>query len=92
MGQARRRGSFEERKALALAREQEKQASIRAKWELRESQESEAWTLMTEEQIDMTHDRFNRVSRRQANHQMQLASLLGMIVGGDWNMFRGRIK
>jgi hypothetical protein len=87
MGQASRRGSFEQRKTLAIEREQERIAAIEAKRHLQYQQECAAYDMMSEAQIEMSHLRFNHIVRRKTKNQMRLAQLLGVACGSGWGGF-----
>jgi hypothetical protein len=81
MGQAKRKGDFETRKDLARAAEKER---VRVKLELREQrliQESLAYTIMTDEQLEASgyrQDSFDRVRTKINNKYAALSGVLGM--------------
>lgn len=84
MGQASRRGTFDQRKALALEREQERLAAIEAKRRLRYQQECDAYDTMVWWQIDMSERRHDAIRNRKTRSQPALAQLFGMAYGAGW--------
>ena len=84
MGQASRRGTFEQRKALALEREQERLDAIEEKRRLRYRQECDAYATMVWWQIEMSEQRHGRIASRRTKNQMMLAQLFGMAYGAGW--------
>lgn len=87
MGQARRRGTFEQRKALAIQRKQERLKAIENAKQLRYLQECEAYSVMTEDQIILSEDRHARIIKAKMKSQLDWATLYGMIYGMGWNSF-----
>jgi hypothetical protein len=84
LGQASRRGSFEQRKALAIQREQERLDAIEEKRRLRYRQECAAHDTMVWWQIEMSERRYDHIARRKTKDQMMLAQLFGMAYGAGW--------
>ncbi|BET58110.1 MULTISPECIES: hypothetical protein [Geobacter] len=84
MGEASKRGTFEQRKEQAIQRKQAEQDTIRAKLELRKQQEEQAWKIMVWWQIELSERRYYQIRKRRTDTQMALASLLGMAYGGRW--------
>jgi len=92
LGQASKRGSFKQRKALAIQREQDRLATIEEKRQLRHQQECDAYSIMVWWQIDMSEDRHARIIRAKQKSQMEWASLMGMICGMGWDSFSRRYR
>lgn len=84
MGQASRRGTFEQRKALAIQREQERLDAIEEKRRLRYQQECQAYDTMVWWQLEMSERRHYQIRKRRTDTQMALASLFGMAYGAGW--------
>jgi hypothetical protein len=84
LGQASRRGTFEQRKALAIQLEQARVAAIEEKRQLRYQQECQAYNTMVWWQIDMTEQRQHRITRKRTKDQMMLAQLFGIACGAGW--------
>lgn len=82
MGQASKRGTFEQRREQAILRKQAEQDAIRAKWELRKQQEEQAWKTMVWWQIEMSERRYYAIRKRKTDTRMMLSQLLGMVYGG----------
>ena len=82
MGQAKRRGSIEQRIAQAVQRVEDIKAAAEAQRRLRQAEEDRAWDMMSEEEYDLTVERVNARRRRKHNSNMAMASLLGMCYGG----------
>jgi len=78
MSQARRRGTFEERKAQAIQREQLRLAVIEATRRERYQQECKAYDIMVWWQHDMSKQRCDRIVNRRTTTQMQLAQIFGI--------------
>jgi len=87
LGQASRRGTFEQRKAAALQREQDRLDAIEAARRLRYQQECNAHSVMVWWQIEMSEERHARIMRAKLKSQMEWASLMGMIYGMGWDSF-----
>jgi hypothetical protein len=85
MGQAKRRGSFEERKAQAIQKEQDRLGAIEAKRQLKYEQEIQAYKTMVWWQIDLSEIRYERIMKAKHKSQMGWASLMGMCYGMGWN-------
>jgi hypothetical protein len=83
MGESRRRGTFEQRKALAIQREQDRLDAIEADRLLRYRQECEAYNVMVWWQIDMSEARHSRIIRAKRKSQMAWVRLMGMLHGWD---------
>jgi hypothetical protein len=79
MGQASKRGTFEQRKALAIQREQKRLALIEENRQLRYQQECKAYDTMTWWQIEMSERRYDNITRRRSRSLMQLATVFGML-------------
>jgi hypothetical protein len=82
MGQAKKRGTFEERKALAIQREEDRLNAIEAARSLRYQQEVEAYKLMVWWQVDMSEQRHRNIMRRRWQGQRDAAALLSIAYGG----------
>jgi hypothetical protein len=84
MGQAKRRGSFEERKAHAVHVEQLKTLSRTKARQLRYHQESEAFRLMVWWQFEMSAERYDRIKKSEMEYQMAMAQTLGVLA---WSFY-----
>lgn len=89
MSQARRRGTFEERKAQAIEREALRQQAERdarhqraleaaAKREQREQEEVKAIQTMVWWQFEMSHERYELFQKRKHKRDMANAQMAGM--------------
>ncbi len=87
VGQASRRGTFEQRKSAAIQLEQERLAAIEEKRRLRYQQDQQAYDTMVWWQIEMSERRYYQRMKRRTNTQMALASLFGMAYDGGWGGF-----
>jgi len=89
MGQASRRGTFEQRKSLAIQREQERLEAIESTRRIRYQQECAAYDTMVWWQIDITEQRHERIVRKRTQSQMMMAQLFGMAYGAGWGGIGG---
>lgn len=84
MGQASRRGSFEDRQAQAIERKRQLNLAIQMERQKRIEQEALAWNTMVWWQIEMTEARYRRIKKRELDMNMTMATLLGMAYRGSW--------
>jgi hypothetical protein len=81
MGQAKRRGTLEERMAQSIQNKQKIEEAREAARQLQFKQEIEAYSYMTEEQIGMSEERHEKVMKRRLDAQIAYAQLMGCMYG-----------
>lgn len=81
MGQAKNRGSYEERIVQSKNRKLELQLKAEAALELRREQEALAYHIMTWWQLDMTKERVMKRNKHKFTTNLTLATLHGAFAG-----------
>jgi hypothetical protein len=87
VGQASKRGTFEQRKANALQREQDWLAEIELDRQLVYQRHVDAYKQMVWWQRDMSEERHAVIMRAKMRSHLAWAGLMGMIHGMGWNSF-----
>lgn len=84
MGQANRRGAFEQRKAHATQQRDGVMLEVEMSRRLRYHQECAAYDTMVWWQIEMSEQRNDHITMKRTGMQMKMAQLLGMAFVAGW--------
>lgn len=90
MGQAKRRGTREQRVEQVLQWQREVEAAREARLEARRMQERQVYETMVWWQIELSEERHRRYIRAMQKRQEVWAALMGTIYGMGWDYFASR--
>jgi hypothetical protein len=92
MGQANRRGTFEQRKTASMVKQEEEINAITALKHSHWVIQSKAYDTMTWWQLDMSEEREAKIKKAKLKAQMDYAAVAGMMYGNSFDLLSKYFK